>query len=186
MRHRIAGRKLGRTSGQRRALYRNLITDLFRHERLETTRVKARAIRGQAEKLITLSRRGQVDRILELVQANDEAGLARLIQAKRAKKLLVLGQTEGDGASPEETQVALESAVRLMAVHAREIRNVLQAVFARRQAAAQLNGPEIVQKLFDELGPRYQDRPGGYTRILKLGQRKGDAAPMALIELVTD
>ena len=174
MRHRIAGRKLGRTSGQRRALYRNLITDLFRHERLETTRVKARAIRGQAEKLITLSRRGQVDRILELVQANDEAGLARLIQAKRAKKLLVLGQTEGDGASPDETQAALESAVRLMAVH------------ARRQAAAQLNGPEIVQKLFDELGPRYQDRPGGYTRILKLGQRKGDAAPMALIELVTD
>ena len=174
MRHRIAGRKLGRTSGQRRALYRNLITDLFRHERLETTRVKARAIRGQAEKLITLSRRGQVDRILELVQANDEAGLARLVQAKRAKKLLVLGQTEGDGASPDETQVALESAVRLMAVH------------ARRQAAAQLNGPEIVQKLFDELGPRYQDRPGGYTRILKLGQRKGDAAPMALIELVTD
>jgi large subunit ribosomal protein L17 len=169
MRHRIAGRKLGRTSGQRKALYRNLITDLFRHERLETTQVKARAIRSQAEKLITLSRRGQVDRILELVQAKDEAGLARLIQAKRAKKLIALA----DGA-PDGVEDALEAAVHAMAVH------------AHRQAAAQLNGPEIVQKLFDELGPRYQDRPGGYTRILKLGQRKGDAAPMALIELVTD
>ena len=168
MRHRIAGRKLGRTSGQRKALYRNLITDLFRHERLETTQVKARAIRAQAEKLITLSRRGQVDRILELVEANDEAGLARLIQAKRARKLIALADT------PDASEAALEAAVHQMAVH------------ARRLAAARLNGPEIVQKLFDELGPRYQDRPGGYTRILKLGQRKGDAAPMALIELVTD
>ena len=90
MRHRIAGRKLGRTSGQRRALYRNLITDLFRHERLETTRVKARAIRGQAEKLITLSRRGQVDRILELVQANDEAGLARAMAPRQMRHKLPL------------------------------------------------------------------------------------------------
>ena len=165
MRHRIAGRKLSRTSGQRRALYRNLITDLLRHERLQTTRVKARAIRAHAEKLITLSRRGQVDRILELVRANDEPALGRLIQVKRARRLFALR---------EQNEEALESAVRLMAVH------------ARRQAAAQLNGPEVVKKLFDDLGPRYQDRPGGYTRTLKLGQRKGDAAPMALIELVTD
>jgi large subunit ribosomal protein L17 len=168
MRHRIAGRTLGRTGGQRQALYRNLISDLFRYERLQTTRVKARAIRGHAEKLITLSRRGQSDLILELARANDEVALARLVQARRAKKLIALAQaTAGD-------EDALESAVRQIGVH------------ARRQAAAQLNGREIVQKLFDELGPRYQDRPGGYTRILKLGQRKGDAAPMAIIELVTD
>jgi large subunit ribosomal protein L17 len=166
MRHRIAGRKLSRTSGQRRALYRNLITDLIDHERLQTTEAKARAIRSQTEKLITLSRRGQVDRILELARARDEASLARLIQAKRAKRLLAL--------AGEEDDEVLESAVRQMAVH------------ARRQAAAQLNGAGIVSKLFEELGPRYQDRPGGYTRTLKLGQRKGDAAPMALIELVTD
>lgn len=174
MRHRIAGRKLGRTSGPRKALYRNLVTDLFRHERLKTTRVKARAIRSQAEKLITLSRRGQTERILELVRANDEAALGRLIQVKRAKKLLALAQPSPDSGPSDQAQEALESAVRLMAVH------------ARRQAAAQLNGPDIVRKLFDELGPRYQDRPGGYTRTLKLASRKGDAAPMALIELVTD
>jgi large subunit ribosomal protein L17 len=79
--------------------------------------------------------------------------------------------------SPEErqaTEEALEAAVRAMGVN------------ARRQAAARLNGPDIVRKLFDEIGPRYLERPGGYTRILKLGYRKGDAAPMALIELVTD
>lgn len=176
MRHRIAGRKLSRTSGQRTALYRNMITQLLKHERIETTQAKARAIRSQAEKLITLSRRGQVDRILELVRANDEAALTRLIQAKRAKKLLDIARapSTSDQGAGSEAQAALESAVHLMAVH------------ARRQAAAQLNGPDVVRKLFDQLGPRYQDRPGGYTRILKLGQRKGDAAPMALIELVTD
>jgi large subunit ribosomal protein L17 len=165
MRHRIAGRKLGRTSDRRKALYRNLVMDLFRYERLKTTAVKARAIRGHAEKLITLSRRGQTDLILELALANDEAALARLVQAKRAKKLLALAA---------EGQDALRSAVLALGVN------------ARRQAAAQLGDPEIVQKLFDDLGPRYLDRPGGYTRILKLGWRKGDAAPMALIELVTE
>jgi large subunit ribosomal protein L17 len=174
MRHRIAGRTLGRTGGQRKALYRNLISDLFRYERLQTTRVKARAIRGHAEKLITLSRRGQSDLILELARANDEVALARLVQAKRAKKLIALAQAPEGEATEGRPENALESAVRQIGVH------------ARRQAAAQLNGREIVQKLFDELGPRYQDRPGGYTRILKLGQRKGDAAPMAIIELVTD
>jgi large subunit ribosomal protein L17 len=178
MRHRKQGRKLGRTSGQRKALYRNLITDLFQHERLQTTEVKARAIRRQAEKLITLSRRGQTDRILELVEANDETTLARMIQAKRARKLFALAhQVEDSDLSSEEQQdiqQALEDTVRAMGVN------------ARRLAAARLNSPQVVRKLFDELGPRYQDRPGGYTRILKLGYRKGDAAPMALIELVTD
>jgi large subunit ribosomal protein L17 len=116
MRHRKAGRKLGRSSGHRRALYKNLITELFRHERIKTTEAKAKAIRGKAEKLITLGKRGDLH--------------------------------------------------------------------ARRLAAVRLNDPTIVVKLFDELAPRYEDRPGGYTRILKLGRRQGDAAPMVLLELV--
>jgi large subunit ribosomal protein L17 len=162
MRHRKAGRTLGRTSGQRKNLYRSLVTALLLHERVQTTEAKARAIRRHAEKLITLSRRGQTERILELARANDQAALAQLIQAKRAEKLL--------STDPDE----LEQAVRAMGVS------------ARRLAEGRLNGPDAVRKLFDELGPRYMDRPGGYTRTLKLGYRKGDAAPMALIELVTE
>jgi large subunit ribosomal protein L17 len=162
MRHRKAGRTLGRTSGQRKNLYRSLVTALLLHERVQTTEAKARAIRRHAEKLITLSRRGQTERILELVRAQDQTALAQLIQARRAEKLFA---TDPD---------ALEETVRAMGVN------------ARRLAAGRLNGPAAVRKLFDELGPRYADRPGGYTRTLKLGFRKGDAAPMALIELVTE
>jgi large subunit ribosomal protein L17 len=178
MRHRIAGRKLGRSSGHRKALYRNLITDLFRHERIQTTEVKARAIRSKAEKLITLSRRGQTDAILELARAKDRSGLEAMVQVKRAKKLLALvEEAESPDLSAEEQEAKdaeLEQTVRGMGVH------------ARRLASSRLASPEVVRKLFDELGPRYQDRPGGYTRTLKLGYRKGDATPMALIELVQE
>ena len=123
MRHRVAGRKLGRSSGQRTALRRSLITEFFRHERIQTTRAKADAIRGAAERLITTAKRGNA------------AG-------------------------------------------------ELKAVHARRLAAARLNDPEVVKKLFDEIAPRYADRPGGYTRLIRLGPRPGDAAEMVLLELV--
>jgi len=125
MRHRLAGKKLGRSTGHRNALRRNLITDLFRHERIETTRAKADAVRGAAEKLITLAKRSA---------SADEAG----------------------------------------------------SVHARRLAAARLNDPDIVKKLFDDIAPRYEKRPGGYTRIIKLGPRSGDAAEMVLLELVEE
>ncbi len=126
MRHRVAGRRLNRSKGHRTALRRTLVTELFRHERIRTTEAKAKAIRGQAEKLITLAKRG-----------------------------LVAEET-----TPE------------------------RGVHARRLAAGRLNDPQIVKKLFDEIAPRYAERPGGYTRVVKLGPRKGDAAEMAVIELV--
>jgi large subunit ribosomal protein L17 len=128
MRHRKAGYKLGRSTGHRTALRRSLVTELFRHERIRTTEAKAKAIRGQAEKLITLAKRG-----LSVEEAAPERG-----------------------------------------------------VHARRLAAGRLNDPEVVTKLFEELGPRYAERPGGYTRIVKLGPRQGDAAKMAIIELVEE
>lgn len=116
MRHRKAGRKLNRTSGHRRALYKNLITELFRHERIKTTEAKAKAVQGQAEKLITLAKRGDLH--------------------------------------------------------------------ARRQVLRVISDKEVVDKLFHDLAPDFEGRPGGYTRIIKLGPRPGDAAPMAILELV--
>lgn len=127
MRHRVAGRRLGRSSGHRKALRRNLIVSLYEHERIKTTYAKAASARRSAEKLITLAKRGL------------EAG-------------------EGDP----------------------------KAVHARRLAAARLNNPEMVKKLFDEIAPRYADRPGGYTRMIKLGPRMGDSAEMVLLELVEE
>jgi large subunit ribosomal protein L17 len=125
MRHRVAGKKLGRTKDQRISLRRNLIKQLFEHERIQTTRAKAEAVRGQAERLITLAKRSA------------DADTSR-------------------------------------------------AVYARRLAAARLGDQGAVKKLFDDIAPRYTNRPGGYTRMLKLGQRQGDAAEMVLLELVED
>ncbi len=125
MRHRVAGYRLGRSKDVRAALRRNLVKQLFEHERIQTTRAKAQAARGQAERLITLAKRG------------NQAGDAKMVHA-------------------------------------------------RRLAAARLSDAEIVKKLFDDIAPRYENRPGGYTRIMKLGQRKGDSAEMVILELVED
>jgi large subunit ribosomal protein L17 len=126
MRHQVAGYKLGRSRDQRLALRRNLIRQLFEHERIETTHTKALAIRGEAEKLITLAR-------------NSSKGTD------------------------------------------------IDKVNARRLAAARLgNAPDAVKKLFDEIGPRFENRNGGYLRILRLGPRLGDAAEMVLVELVEE
>lgn len=122
MRHRIAGRRLSRTSDQRKALFRNLIRELYTHERIITTEAKAKAVRADAEKLITKAKRGLAD------------GGNR--------------------------------------------------VHAQRQVVAYLNDKEVSKKVFDELAPRFMERPGGYVRILKIGKRQGDAADMAILELV--
>jgi len=124
MRHKVAGKHLGRTKDQRKMLRRNLINQLFRHERITTTEAKARAIRAEAEKLITVAKKGR--------------------------------------AHP----------------------NPARGVHARRLLLARLSNPESVTKVYDELAPRYETRPGGYIRLLKLGPRKGDAAPMVMVELV--
>jgi large subunit ribosomal protein L17 len=126
MRHKIAGKRLSRHQGARNALRRTLVKQLFEHERIKTTRAKAEAIRGQAEKLITIAKRGN--------------------------------------------SVADESPEKL--------------VHARRMAAKKLNDSEIVKLLFDEIAPRYTERPGGYTRMMKLGPREGDRAEMVILELV--
>jgi large subunit ribosomal protein L17 len=127
MRHKIKGYRLNRSGSHRTAMRRTMIRQLLENERIKTTLPKAKSIRADAEKLITLARNSQdVDE--------------------------------------------------------------MAAVNARRLATARLgnNSRPIVQKLFDELGPRYASRNGGYTRILKLGPRRSDGAEMALIELVEE
>ncbi len=117
MRHHVRGRFFSRPSGQRTAMFRILVTDLLRNERIITTEAKAREVRGIAEKVITQGKKGTLHH--------------------------------------------------------------------RRLAASFLTDESVVRKLFTEIGPRYASRPGGYTRMVKLGPRRGDAAPMAVLELVS-
>ena len=116
MRHKVAGRKLGRDTGHRRAMYRNLVTDLLGYEKITTTEAKAKEVRGLAEKMISLGKEGGLN--------------------------------------------------------------------SRRQALSFIMDKKIAEKVFTELAPRYADRPGGYTRITKLGPRLGDGAAMVQLELV--
>ena len=116
MRHRKSGRKLGRNASHRKAMMSNMVTSLFRHERIQTTDAKAKELRRVAEKLITLGKRGDLH--------------------------------------------------------------------ARRLALKQISDKEVLTKLFTEIAERNSDRNGGYTRILKLTRRRGDNAPISIIELV--
>ncbi|MEK7340690.1 MAG: 50S ribosomal protein L17 [Candidatus Binatota bacterium] len=116
MRHLKTGRKLNRSASHRLALMRNLVTSLFRHERIQTTDPKAKELRGWADHVITLGKEG--------------------------------------------------------------------TLHARRQAIGIVQDEGLVRKIFDSLAPRYKDRPGGYTRIVKVGWRHGDGAPLSLIELL--
>ena len=116
MRHRKSGRRLGRTSSHRKAMFRNMAASLLRHETIKTTLPKAKELRRVVEPLITLAK---------------EDGVAK-----------------------------------------------------RRLAFDRLRDKEAVGKLFKDIGPRFKDRPGGYLRILKIGPRPGDAAPMAIVQLV--
>ena len=116
MRHRVSGRKLGRTSAHRKAMFRNQLTALFTHERIITTVAKAKELRPLAERMVTLAR-------------ND-------------------------------------------------------SLHGRRQVLSMISDKEVVQRLFKDIAPRFADRPGGYTRIMRLGRRKGDGAELAIIEFV--
>lgn len=116
MRHRKSGKKLGRNSAHRKALFRNMVTSLMEHERIQTTDAKAKELRGVADRMITLGKRGDLH--------------------------------------------------------------------ARRQAEAFIRDKTVTSKVFGELADRYRERPGGYTRVIKVGYRAGDAAPVSIVELV--
>ena len=155
---------MGRSSGHRRALYRNLMTELFRHERIKTTEAKARAVRPLAEKMVTKARKARPERLVELAKQRDAERLSAWFNARRAEQLIALADNEDEE--------ALEQMAQAMALH------------ARRQVLATLQDKDIAHKLVEEIAPRFDERPGGYTRMFKLGMRKGDAAKMAVLELV--
>ena len=117
MRHQKTGRKLGRNSSHRRAMFRNMVTSLFKYEQLETTDAKAKELRPIAEKMIALAKRGDLH--------------------------------------------------------------------ARRQALAYMTDKKVTHRLFEDLKDRFLDRQGGYVRIIKKGVRKGDSAPVSVIQLVS-
>ena len=125
MRHQISGYRLGRSTGARLALRRNLIKQFFTHERIQTTKAKAAAIRGDAERMITIARNS--------ANASD-----------------------------------------------------IEKVNARRLVASKLGDNQVIKRVFDEIAPRVANRPGGYTRMLKLGPRMGDSAEMVILELVEE
>jgi large subunit ribosomal protein L17 len=115
--HGVAGRKLGRKTGPRKALYKNLVVAILRYEQVKTTEARAKEVRGQVERVITLAKEG--------------------------------------------------------------------SLASRRRVVAELpDEPLVIDKLFKEIAPRYGDRSSGYTRIVRVGQRSGDAAPIVQIELV--
>jgi len=116
MRHKKSGRRLGRSGAHREAMFRNMVTSLFEHERIVTTKEKAKELRPIAEKMITLAKRGDMH--------------------------------------------------------------------ARRQALSYIRSKDVVHKLFSDIKEQFAERNGGYTRILQTGIRRGDAASMAIIELV--
>ena len=137
MRHRKSGRKLNRDSGHRKALRRNLASDLFAHGQIVTTEAKARMIRPVAERIITIAKRG-------LAKGDIAAVNARRLASSRIYRFRTI----------EEDYEYVEI--------------------------------DILAKLFDEIAPKYADRPGGYTRMIKLPPRSGDNAKMALVQLVED
>ena len=118
MRHAIKSRRFSRTTAHRKAMFRNMVTSLLKHERIETTEAKAKELRSLTEKMITLGKRGDLH--------------------------------------------------------------------ARRQALSVIREKDVVKKLFDEIAERFKERPGGYTRVIKLNPRAGDKAKMAIIELLQD
>ncbi len=125
MRHNVAGYKLGRSTGARTALRRNLIKQFFTYERIQTTKAKAAAIRGEAEHIITIARNS--------ANASDS-----------------------------------------------------EKVAARRLVVSKLGDNQLIKRVFDEIAPRFATRPGGYTRVTKLGPRLGDSAEMVILELVEE
>lgn len=170
-------RKLSRTSSQRKALLRGQVTQLLVNGKIVTTEAKAKEVRKIAEGLIALAVK-EKDNFEEVtvtakVARKDKDG-KRVKEVVDGKKVTVYDEVE--------KKIKKDSASRL---HAR--RQMLKVLYTAKESDGIKKGTktiDVTNKLFDEIAPKYADRNGGYTRIVKIGQRKGDAAMEVLIELV--
>lgn len=208
MRHRIKGNRIGMPEPQRRAAFRNLIDGLYIHERIHTTQARAKAVQGEAEHLITIAIRGHkaamahlhevveddylADQVLTLARKGrfsldakvasnaereaqgkypiTEEHRKRLEEKLAARKKDLLGLIK----DPEDAQAAFDAAREALAIE----------LHARRTILKHLPRPLTVRKIFEQYVARFAERPGGYTRITKLGRRQGDGAEIVQLELV--
>ena len=174
-------RKLGKTSSQRKALLRNQVTALILNEKIVTTQARAEEVQKIAERLITLAIREKDNFETVKVQAKvarkDKDG-KRIKEEKEGKKVTVYDEVE--------KEIKKDQPSRLHA--RRQMLKVLYPVTEVPTEGAQkkrnTRKADLVAKLFDEIAPKYVDRKGGYTRIVKIGPRRGDAAMQVLLELV--
>lgn len=174
-------RKLGKTSSQRKALLRNQITQLVYHGKIVTTQARAKEVQKQVESIIALAVKEkdnfEMVKVTAKVARKDKDG-KRVKEVVDGKKVTVYDEVE--------KEIKKDMPSRLHA--RRQIMKTLYPVTEVPTAAAgkKKNTKEIdlVAKLFDEVAPKYVDRKGGYTRVVKIGQRKGDAAMMVVLELV--
>lgn len=158
MRHRVQGRKLGLPSDQRMALLKGLVRQLFAHQAIVTTETRAKEVRRIAERLITLAR--------EDTLANRR--LSRKYLATHTPYMAVKKPAGYNRMEPNEKA------------------RVTEKIKGRKPERTFNSTQDYVQRLFNDIAPRFQDRPGGYTRMYKLGFRRGDAAPLVKLELVLD
>jgi len=174
-------RKLGRTSSQRKALLRNQVTNLLYHGKIVTTEAKAKEIRKIAESMIALAVREKDNfetvKVTSKVARKDKAG-KRVKEVVDGKKVSVFDDVE--------KTIKKDSATRL---HAR--RQLLKYLYPVTEVPKEVAGKkkntkkvDVTDMLFDDIAPKYVSRKGGYTRIVKIGPRKGDAAMEVIIELI--
>ena len=170
-------RKLGRTSDQRKALLRNQVTNLLYHGKIVTTETKAKEIRKIAESMIALAvkEKDNFETVTVTAKvARKDADGKRVKEVKDGKKVTVYDEVQ------KEIKKDLPSRL-----HARrQMNKVLYTVTDNTGKKKDTKKVDLTNKLFDEIAPKYADRKGGYTRIVKIGQRKGDAAMEVLLELV--
>jgi large subunit ribosomal protein L17 len=158
MRHRVQGRKLGLPSDQRMALLKGLVKQLLAHNAIVTTETRAKEVRRIAERLITL---GKVN---------------TLANRQLSEKYL----------STQSPKVRVKKPEGYSRLHPNDKTKVTERMKGRKPERTGVSTDDFVYRLFNEISPRFVDRPGGYTRMYKIGFRRGDAAPLVKLELVLD